>query len=90
MDNQNNNQKPVDEMIRDLLSNSKFENFLREKNIADVDQILKLSHYQIGNDRAGFIANLKEKNNDDVEKIMWVADILKWPPSVVVSMHTRI
>jgi hypothetical protein len=70
MDNQNNNQKPVDEMIRDLLSDSKFENFMKERNIADVDQIFKLSHYQIGNDRAGFIAKLKEKNSDDVKKIM--------------------
>jgi hypothetical protein len=67
-------------MIRDLLSDSKFENFLIEKNIADVDQIFKLSHYQIGNDRAGFIAKLKEKNSDDVKKIM--VDLKQGQPTV--------
>ncbi|RPJ81505.1 MAG: hypothetical protein EHJ94_04295 [Deltaproteobacteria bacterium] len=74
------NQKPVYEMIRDLLSDSKFENFLKEKNIAEVDRDLKFGHYQKGNDRAGFIVNLKEKNREDVTKIM--VDLKQGKPTV--------
>jgi hypothetical protein len=75
-----NNQITLQETINELLSNRNFENFLRDKNIADVDQIFKLSHYQIGNDRAGFIAKLKEKNSDDVKKIM--VDLKQGQPTV--------
>jgi hypothetical protein len=75
-----NNRKTVQETINELLSNRKFENFLKDKNIAEVDKILKFNHYQIGNDRAGFIVNLKEKNSEDVTKIM--LDLKQGEPTV--------
>ena len=75
-----NNQITLQETINELLSNRKFENFMKDKNIADVDQILEFSDYQKGKDRAGFIVKLKEKDCENVTKIM--VDLKQGQPTV--------
>jgi hypothetical protein len=70
MNNINKNEKTLTKIIDEIAKESSLLDFLDKNNIAEIDQIMDIEHYQRNNYRNGLILTVKEKGADEMTKIL--------------------
>ena len=70
MNNINKNEKITEKMIYDIAKENNLRDFLSKNDIAKIDQIYEIQHYQRNSYRRGLILDVKEKDADETTKVL--------------------
>ena len=80
MNNNNENSKTLEEKINYISNETTLLQFIKDNNIAEIDQIHNIQKYHIGDDRIGTIIEVQEKNKDIKTKIF--IDLKQGQPTI--------
>ena len=71
MNNNNENRQTLEEKISYISNETTLLQFIKDNNIAEIDQIHNIQKYHIGDDRKGMILEVQEKDHEGKTKILF-------------------